>query len=158
MSELHDQLILRPVRPDERDALLALYNPHLHSHDDPLPPEDQVEAVWQAIIQNPIITCLVAEYQGQLIASCTLTIMPNLTHGARPYAMLETVVTHSDYRNQGIGQRLLKHALNMAWEQHCYKVMLMTGRKDEAIIHFYESVGFKRDVKTGYHATPPENH
>ena len=81
--------------------------------------------------------------------------MPNLTHGARPYAMIETVVTHSDYRNQGIGKRIMKHALNLAWEQNCYKVMLLTGQ-GEPVKQFYESVGFRRDVKTGFYAAPPK--
>ena len=155
MTPIADEMILRPIRPDERDALLELYI-HLHPDDVPLPDESQVESVWQALITNPAITCIVGEYQRQLIASCTLFVAPNLTHGARPYAWIETVVTHNDYRNQGIGKKLMHYALNQAWAQNCYKVMLQTGRKDDAIMHFYESVGFKRGVKTGFHASAPK--
>jgi GNAT superfamily N-acetyltransferase len=124
--------------------------------DEPLPDETRLEAVWQALITNPAITCFVADYEGQLIASCTLVVVPNLTRGTRSYALIETVVTHNDYRNQGVGQALLRYALNKAWEQNCYKVMLQTGRKDDGIIHFYESVGFKRGIKTAYYAASPK--
>jgi hypothetical protein len=40
------------------------------------------------------------------------------------------------------------------WEDGCYKVMLLTGRQDEATLRFYEKVGFRRGVKTGFVATP----
>ena len=45
-------------------------------------------------------------------------------------------------------------ALEEAWAAHCYKVMLLTGRKDEATFRFYESVGFDRNGKQGFIAKP----
>ena len=92
--------------------------------------------------------------EGQLATSCTLVIIPNLTRGARPYGLIENVVTHAEYRQRGIGTRLLRHALQIAWEQNCYKVMLLTGRQDEATLRFYEKAGFQRGLKTGVIAKP----
>jgi hypothetical protein len=45
--------------------------------------------------------------------------------------------------------------LDFAWSQGCYKVMLMTGRKDEATFRFYESAGFSRDGKQAFIAKAP---
>ena len=62
--------------------------------------------------------------------------------------MIENVVTHPDYRNRGIGTRLLKRAQEIAKEKGCYKVVLLTGRKN--VIPFYEKAGFVKGLKTGF--------
>lgn len=81
-------------------------------------------------------------------------MIPNLTRGCKPYAVIENVVTHSQHRQQGYGTAILKHALAYAWSVECYKVMLMTGRKDEATLRFYESAGFDRQSKQAFIAMP----
>ena len=95
---------------------------------------------------NPWLHYFVAEVDDQLVSSCTLTIIPNLTHGARPYGLIENVVTHAGYRRQGLGQAVLQHALGVAWEANCYEVMLLTGAKQPEVLRFYEAAGFKRNV------------
>ncbi|MNT30730.1 putative acetyltransferase [compost metagenome] len=92
---------------------------------------------------------------GQLVASCVLTTIPNLTRGCRPYGLIENVVTHSAFRQRGFGKAVLQHALQQAWAQGCYKAMLMTGRKDEAVMQFYEGAGFDRHDKQAFVARPP---
>lgn len=146
---------IRQIQPHELSALLDLYR-QLHATDAPLPDEETLEQLWNEISNDPKLHYFVAEVEGQLVASCTLAIIPNLTRGARPYGVIENVVTHANYRRQGIGTQLLKYALQTAWEQKCYKVMLLTGTKQEATLHFYEQAGFQRGVKTGFVALAPE--
>jgi GNAT superfamily N-acetyltransferase len=143
----------RLVRADELEALLDLYT-HLNPADAPLPEAVALRQVWNDFLADSKIRCLVGEVEGRLAASCTLVIIPNLTRGARPYGLIENVVTHTDYRQKGIGTRLLRHALQLAWENNCYKVMLLTGRQEEATLRFYEQAGFQRGVKTGFVAKP----
>lgn len=152
MSEIR----VRAMRKDELDQLLQLYT-HMHDKPDaPLPPDEQLGPLWDEIVANPMLYYFVGEVDGKLVCSCTMAIIPNLTRGARPYGLIENVVTHRDYRKRGYGTRILQHALRVAWEQNCYKVMLLTGRKDEATLRFYDRAGFKRGVKTGYIAHPEE--
>lgn len=92
-----------------------------------------------------------------MIASCVLVVVPNLTRNARPYALIENVVTHADYRRQGIGKRLLHHVLQFAWSQNCYKVMLLSSINREEAHQFYERVGFSRDRKVGFVAALAAN-
>ena len=98
--------------------------------------------------------CIVAVEDGLIVASCTLVVVPNLTRGARSYGLIENVVTHAAFRRRGLGRRVLHHALAMAWELRCYKVMLLTGSREESTLRFYERAGFKRGVKTGFIAYP----
>ena len=71
------------------------------------------------------------------------------------YGLIENVVTHAEYRNHGYGTALMSHVLDFAWQQRCYKVMLLTGRTDPAVFRMYEKAGFKRGVKEGLVAYPP---
>jgi GNAT superfamily N-acetyltransferase len=139
----------RLVRADEIEALLELYT-HLNPTDAPRPDEAALRQVWDEFLADPKVRCLVGEVDNRLVTSCTLVIIPNLTRGTRPYGLIENVVTHAAYRQKGLGTRLLHHALQLAWEQNCYKVMLLSGRKDEETLRFYEKAGFQRGVKTGF--------
>ena len=90
----------------------------------------------------------------RLVSSCTLTVIPNLTRGCAPYGVVENVVTHADHRRQGHAAAVLKAALADAWAARCYKVMLLTGRKDEGTLRFYEAAGFDRNEKQALIARP----
>jgi GNAT superfamily N-acetyltransferase len=146
-------VLFRTIERHELPALLDLYR-HLRDADAPLPADDVLWQVWEEILQDPKMRVLVADLDGSLVASCTLAIIPNLTRGARPYGLVENVVTHSAHRRQGIGTRLLRHALQTAWEWNCYKVMLLTGSKSEGTLQFYEQAGFRKGIKTGFIAMP----
>ena len=140
---------IRELARDDLPALLSLYE-HLHGGEEPAPDLDAARAVWEEAQANPRIRYFGGSADGQLIASCTITVVPNLTRSCRPYALIENVVTHRDHRNQGQGKRILAAALSFAWASGCYKVMLMTGRKDEAVFRFYESAGFSRHGKQAF--------
>lgn len=92
---------------------------------------------------------LVGIADDQVVSTCTLIVIPNLTYGGRSYALLENVVTHPEARNRGIATALLREAARRAFAVGCYKVMLMTGSKDPSTLAFYEKAGFEQS-KTGF--------
>lgn len=145
---------IRLIQLDELPQLLALYT-HLHDQDEPLPPAPVVDAVWQELMQSDRHQYFGGYVDGALIATCNLTVIPNLTRGCRSYGVIENVVTHASQRGRGYGKALLAHALAFAWSANCYKVMLQTGRKDTATLQFYASAGFDRHAKQAFVAKPP---
>jgi len=147
--------MIRELTASDLPDLLELYK-HLHVADDPLPCRNEVEGIWRTIQQNPNLKYFGVFVDCALVSSCTLSVVPNLTRGCRPYGVIENVVTHADFRRQGHGRSVLKHALAQAWSCGCYKVMLLTGRKDEGTYRFYESAGFDRGAKQAFLAKPPE--
>jgi len=149
-----ENFLVRRIRREELDALLALYK-HLHRKDAPLPNRSALDALWATMMTDSRLHCFVVELDHRIISSCTLVTIPNLTRGARPYGLIENVVTHADYRNRGFGTAVIRHALKVAWDGNCYKVMLLTGSKEDSIFRLYESVGFQRGLKTGFVAYPP---
>jgi len=144
---------IREIQANELSLLLSLYT-HLHERDDPPPTAAAAEAVWSEALANPRIKYLGGFASGALVSSCTLTVIPNLTRACRPYGVIENVVTHAAHRGQGWGKAVLAYALDAAWRQDCYKVMLLTGRKDEATLRFYERAGFDPHGKQAFVAKP----
>jgi GNAT superfamily N-acetyltransferase len=147
------EIIVRRATEADLAALLDLYE-HLHPEDSPLPPQAQLDNLWKEINANPLLHYFVVEFDGKLVSSCNLAVVPNLTRGARPYGVIENVVTHPDYRRLGFAQAVLEYALDSAWELDCYKVMLLSSAERDAAHCLYEKVGFKKGVKTGFVAKP----
>jgi GNAT superfamily N-acetyltransferase len=137
---------IRLARHTDLAGMLELYR-HLNA-DDPAADPAKAEKAWLALIGSDFTKVVVADAAGVLVASCTLVIIPNLTRGARPYGVIENVVTHADHRRTGLGRAVLSAALDAAWEADCYKVMLATGSRREETLRFYEGAGFERGGKT----------
>lgn len=142
-------LSIRELVKDDLDSLLDLYR-HLHETDSPRPTRHEIQGIWEGALGNNGIKYFGYFVGGKLVSSCTVTVIPNLTRGCRPYAVVENVVTHTDFRARGYGKSILQAALDFAWSLNCYKAMLMTGRLNEDTFSFYESVGFKRDKKQAF--------
>lgn len=155
-------MLVRSVREDELASLLKLYEIfRLRRPEDPsLSSEGQREReVWSNICANLWLRYYAAEVDGALVSTCTLTIIPNLLHPQHPYSLIENVVTDPLHRRRGYATAVLQFALNEAWREGSYKVMLLTGSKEESTLRFYVNSGFTRGVKTGFvaYATPGGN-
>lgn len=148
-----EPLSIRAARESDLAGVLALYR-HLHSREAP-PDPARASASWRMLISSSLTTVFVVEAGDELVATCTLAIVPNLTRGARPFGVIENVVTHPDRRRIGLARKVLQAALDAAWAADCYKVTLATGRKDEETLGFYERSGFERGGKTYFEARQP---
>lgn len=137
---------VRLARSEDLAGLLALYR-HLHA-DDPELPEDRAPAIWQEMLAQAGTSVFVIDGKDELAASCTITIIPSLNRGGRPYAMIENVVTHADYRERGLGGAVVNAAVGAAWAANAYKVFLTTGSQRESTLRFYEKLGFTRNGRT----------
>ena len=140
-------MIIRAARVNDYDAILDLLK-YLNP-DDPTPSADLGKSTYSQILKTDNLTILVAEQDQVIVGTCYLNVIPNLTRNCSPYAIIENVVSHCEYRRQGIGQALIKHALESAEEKGCYKVMLLTGR-DQNVHEFYNSCGMQSGKKTAF--------
>ncbi len=144
----------RRITAAELPELLRLYA-FLHPQDPAVDPSGHdVQRLWRQILEDGKLRYYVAEADKKIVATCTLTLIPNLTRGLRSYGLIENVVTDPEYRKKGFATEVLRFALADAWQAGCYKVMLSTGSKREETLRFYEKAGFQRGVKTGFIAYP----
>jgi len=148
-------IVIRAAEEADRAIFLELYR-HLKP-DDPDAAPDVPQQAFLDVIRHPGLTVLGGFDNGLLVATATLIVVPNLTRAGTPYALVENVVTHSDHRQKGFGQAVVRKAIDMAFKRGCYKVMLLTGRTDPGIMKFYTSCGFEQ-TKTGFQvrAVPAE--
>ena len=142
---------IRTAVSTDLDPLLKLYK-QLNPDDDAVSLVRAREVI-ATIESSPFLNVLIGEVGEDVVASCYLNIIPNLTRGCSEYAIIENVVTHKDHRRLGYGKQIIAEALSSAWKSGCYKVMLLTG--SENAVPFYLACGFKRDQKLGLVAHRP---
>jgi GNAT superfamily N-acetyltransferase len=106
--------------------------------------------IWRAILADRNHHVLIVAEGDRLVSTCVLLVVPNLTHGGRPYGVIENVVTDASCRKKGYGTAVLDAARALAARDNCYKLMLMTGSKQESTLLFYERAGYNRTDKTAF--------
>ena len=141
-------MVIREIKDNELSELLALYT-HLHELGIP-DNSDQLQNTWAAIMGDKNHHIIVCEVDGKLVSSCVCVIIPNLTRNIRPYAFIENVVTHADYRGKGYATACLNYAKGLAVKANCYKMMLLTGSKSESTLNFYQQAGYNCADKTAF--------
>ena len=85
-----------------------------------------------------------------IVSSCVCVIIPNLTRGQRPYAFIENVITDEKWRKKGLATACLNYARDIAVNENCYKMMLLTGSKEQSTLDFYERAGYNKNDKTAF--------
>ena len=140
--------MIREITNADFDGLMTLY---MQLHVNPFPEKsEEVMSLWEGILADPNHHIIVAEEDGKIVSSCVCVIIPNLTHGQRPYAFIENVITDGAYRKRGLATACLDFAKELALEENCYKMMLLTGSKSESTLNFYERAGYNRNDKTAF--------
>ena len=141
-------MIIREIKENELSELLELYT-HLHELGVPENSE-HLQNTWNTICNDENHHIVVCEEEGKLVSSCVCVIIPNLTRNVRPYAFIENVVTHADYRGKGYATACLNYAKDLAVKANCYKMMLMTSSKSDSTLNFYKKAGYNCTDKTAF--------
>lgn len=141
-------MIIRKAKGTDANDLKVLYFEYLTHFP---PKEEQDMSLWQHILdkfeRDENMYLLVAEDNGRVVSTVQMAIIESLTHNVRPFAVIENVVTHIDFRNKGYASALLEKVSEIAREHRCYKVFLETGSNKESTLNFYRENGFEIDQK-----------
>lgn len=141
-------MIIREAESRDAADLRELYFRYLTKNP---PREEQDMDEWERRIasfrKDSRIHLLVAEEDNRVVATVHLTVVQGLTHNLRPFAVIESVVTHGAYEGRGFGSALLTRATEIAAAHNCYKIMLETGSNQERTLNFYRRNGFTVDAK-----------
>ena len=140
--------MVREAVKEDLDELLNLY---LFLHEKNIPKKSEyLENTWKTIIEDINHHIVVKEINGKIVSSCVCVIVPNLTRNIRPYALIENVVTNEAYCGKGYATECLNYVKEIAIKNNCYKMMLLTGTKNENTVAFYKSAGYNSDDKIAF--------
>lgn len=139
------------VREAVREDLEELLQLYLYLHERSVPVlSEHVMSVWDRILEEENHHLIVNTVDGRIVSSCVCVIILNLTRNVRPYAFVENVVTHGDYRGKGYATECLNYAKEIAKTHNCYKMMLLTGSKEQKTLEFYRNAGYNSADKTAF--------
>lgn len=136
--------MVRPANEQDMPRILELYH-ELTGERHYLSPGD-TQTVLAEIVSMPGHELLVAEENGVVVGTVVLLVVPNLSHGARPWAIVENMVVDGKYLRKGIGRLLMEDAIARARKAGCYKVQLLSNKKRHQAHQFYRSLGFETSV------------
>lgn len=135
----NEKVVVCRARIEDLEGIIKL----LHQLSPPKPGENtdkkNAQEVLEGILNNPDYCLCVAYLGSEPVGTALLLIQRNLSHGVKPYAHVENVVTDIRFRGKGIGQKMVDYLVSQARENDCYKVILCCETKN---IPFYEHCGF----------------
>lgn len=106
------------------------------------PLDPAYEAAFAAIAAAPGERILVAEREGRPVGMLQLSLIPGLSRRGMMRAQIEGVRVAAGQRNAGIGEELVRHAIDLAREAGCGLVQLTTDKTRADAHRFYERLGF----------------
>ncbi|HKN95533.1 MAG TPA: GNAT family N-acetyltransferase [Pseudonocardiaceae bacterium] len=136
-------LMIRPARRDDVPAIVAMLA------DDPLgaererPGDPAYLAAFDALADDPGQSLVVAESAGEVVGTLQLTFIPGLSRVGATRAQIEAVRVRSDMRGNGLGETMIRWAIDTARERGCVLVQLTTDASRVDAHRFYLRLGFR---------------
>jgi len=154
LANAADAAVVRTLAVHDLNALLALYT-ELHPEDPPVA-RDLLEQTFARMLASSFLVQMGVFAADTLVSTAQAVIVPNLTRGARPYAIIENVGTAHAHKRRGYGALCIQALVAHCWDAGCYKVSLTSGVSRAAEAHlFYDALGFDRHAKTAFVLTRP---
>jgi GNAT superfamily N-acetyltransferase len=125
--------ILDLLADDDRGA-----HPEASGHG-PLTP--YLEA-FDDIAADPGSALYVATLGERVVGTYQLFILRHLAHGGGRVAQIESVHVASDVRRLGIGEAMMRHAIDEARRRGCHRVQLTSNSRRVDAHRFYTRLGF----------------
>jgi len=108
----------------------------------------ELEAL-KTLQSSPASSVLVMEVEGRVEGTVTLYVVQNISHGGRPFAIVENVIVDEQNRGLGFGRVLMDEAEARARAAGCYKIALTSNQKRDDAHRFYSRLGY-RQTHHGY--------
>jgi ribosomal protein S18 acetylase RimI-like enzyme len=136
---------LRPAQASDLPAIVALLaddplGRQREEYAEPLPAS--YDDAFREIAAQAGNMVLIAEADGALVGCLQLTLIAGLSRRGMKRAQIEGVRVAGHSRGRQIGERLVRHAIDIARNEGCGLVQLTTDTSRTEAHRFYERLGF----------------
>lgn len=136
-------LTLRRARLEDVPAMIALLaDDEIGATREAPDDREPYDASFAAIDADANQLLVVGERDGRIIATMQLTFIPGLSRRGGWRAQLEGVRVASAARGDGIGEYLVRWAVDRARERGCAMLQLTSDNRRAEAHRFYERLGF----------------
>jgi GNAT superfamily N-acetyltransferase len=97
---------------------------------------------YEEITRDPNNRLLVAEIDGAIVGTLQLTFIRGLSRKAARRAQIEAVRVAGPQRGTGLGEQMIRAAIEIARNAGCSIVQLTTDKRRKDAHRFYERLGF----------------
>jgi len=139
----HD-ILIREAQKDDLPFVLNLYAQPDMDKGQVLSVE-KAQEIFELFSHYPNYRLFVAVTKNPpevILGTFALLIMNNLAHMGSSSAIVEDVVVSKNHQGQGIGQMMMLHAMELARNAQCYKLILSSNHKRQRAHDFYRKLGF----------------
>lgn len=136
-------MIFRIANNSDESAILALLREYCDEVGTPWSDEHLLEGLAPLLSENQHGVVLLAEEEN-VIAYSVLTWGWGIESGGHE-ALVDEMFVRSDYRNQGIGEKLLRKTLERAKDQGVKVVFLETEKENPKSRELYKRIGFSEE-------------
>jgi ribosomal protein S18 acetylase RimI-like enzyme len=142
---MSDAITIRPASRDDVPAIVALLaddplGKTRETHSDPLP--EAYRQAFDDIAAQRGNHLVVADRAGAIVGCLQLTIIPGLARRGVKRGQIEGVRVSAACRGQGLGEKLVRHAVAVARDEGCGLVQLTSDNSRAEAHRFYERLGF----------------
>ena len=135
-------IVLRPARAEDVDALLILLNQLFEIESDFSFNEDRQRQGLELMLSERRNRCvLVAEVAGSVIGMASAQALISTAEGDY-VGLIEDVVVHRDYRGEGVGKKLLAALETWAERHGLTRLQLLADRSNQPALRFYSKAGW----------------
>ena len=135
-------IVLRPVAPEDYDAIFELWNSTEQSRRALNPVDDSREGIEKYLKRNPH-TCFAAIGEGKIIG-----VILSGHDGRR--GIIHHLCVHPDHRRKGIASRLVSTAEEALHQEGIQKVFGLVFKDNDAANAFWEREGYALRTNLNY--------
>lgn len=95
-----------------------------------------------AITRDPNNALLVADLEGRVAGVFQLTMIQHVANMGGIAAQIENVIVDPTLRSRGIGEKMMRFAIDEARRRGCFRVQLTSNKVRKRAHRFYERLGF----------------
>lgn len=142
------ELEIHPATAADIPGVLRIYGQlaEERAESQPAAPNDAAR-ILDEVRKDPRHELVVAVIDDHVLGTADLVIVPNLTHGGKPWAIVENMAVDESVRRTGVGTLLMLEVERRVREAGCYKVQLLSRKNRKEAHAFYEAFGFEASAE-----------